>query len=46
MCENRIISAWEQYLKSFNYVQTTNSFTWNHLIVYKQMGSGSFKNIT
>ena len=32
------------YLKPFNYVQTINCNTWNHLTVYKQMHTGSVKN--
>ena len=40
----RIISVELQYLKSFNYVQSINNNTWNHLTDYKQMNSGSFKN--
>ena len=30
-------------MNSFNNVQATNSKTWNHLVMYKQMGSGSRK---
>ena len=34
------------YLKPLNYMQTTNSNTWNHLTVCKQMNLGWFKNVT